>query len=466
MLRHVLSFATAIAVAALFAASFAAEPADEPSYDLTARLEPGEAADVNVTLEVGGEVTLPATTAAETKQLPLSVAARFAYAEQIVTWSSDPAAPARAVRRYSDATATIKTNAAAEERTLPAEKRTVTAELAADGFAVRGVDAALTRNEFDLLDVEGNSLAIDRLLPGKTFREGEGWDHTAEVIGPLLGMDHVAVCEVRSVVVGEENRQVQIRLAGTVHGTVDGAAAELELRAAYLYHLDRGRISKLNLAIKHHSKPAEAASGLDVVAKLSVIVAPVTEADRRAFTLASLVAAEKLTRAELRELSVEYPDRGYRFRHDKGWITVAAQREVLSLKLIDEGNYLAHCNVANGPPRAVGQPKTLGEFTQEVQKALGERFEQIAAATEWTTPAGNHCLGVFANGKIDDVEMQWRYYYIADEGLPQITTSVTLERAAVDRFADADRPLVDSLELIPSAAQTAAALVNPAASPK
>jgi len=42
-------------------------------------------------------------------------------------------------------------------------------------------------------------------------------------------------------------------------------------------------------------------------------------------------------------------------------------------------------------------------------------------------------------------------------------------RAEVDvleRFADADRALVDSLELIPTAAHTSASLMNPAAIPK
>jgi hypothetical protein len=73
---------------------------------------------------------------------------------------------------------------------------------------------------------------------------------------------------------------------------------------------------------------------------------------------------------------------------------------------------------------------------------------------------------VFVDGIVNEVEMQWRYFYIAGENLPQATTSVTVERALLERFADADRALVDSLELIPTAAHTSAALMNPAAIPK
>jgi hypothetical protein len=237
----------------------------------------------------------------------LSVAAKFTYAEQILDWSAKPDAAARSVRRYSDAKATIKTSESGVERELSAERRVVIADLAPSGFAMSGLQSPLSRDEFDLIDVEGNTLALDRLLPGKALREGEGWDHDAAAIAALLGMDHVAVCEVRSIVTGEDNRQVQVRMAGTVHGTVDGAAAELELQAAYLYHLDRGRVSKFNLAIKQQSKPGEVTSGLDVTAKLSIVVAPTAAAQAPAFDKSTLTRAAGLERSRLREFSSTLP---------------------------------------------------------------------------------------------------------------------------------------------------------------
>jgi hypothetical protein len=64
---------------------------------------------------------------------------------------------------------------------------------------------------------------------------------------------------------------------------------------------------------------------------------------------------------------------------------------------------------------------------------------------------------VFVDGVVNDVEVQWRYYRLAADGLPQTTISVTVEQTVLERFADADRPLVDSLELIALPAKTAAA---------
>jgi hypothetical protein len=400
---------------------------------------------------------------AEDKKLALNVSAKLAYAEQLLQWPADPGEPGRSLRRYSTAEATIKTDATSVERQLPTERRDVVADLSRYGFAMRGLESPLTRDQFDLLNVAANSLALDRLLPGKSVAEGDGWDHGMDVIAELLGMDHIAVCDVRSIVTGEENRQVQIRMAGTVHGSVDGAATEMEVRGAYLFHLDRGRITKLNLAIKERRKPGEVAPGVDVVAKLSLTALPIGQEKLPLFNPATLEQVARMPRDELRQLLVDSPERGYRFRQDQSWYITAEQRELMSLRLVDEGEYLAHCNVVSSPARPEEQPQLLADFEKEVCQALGDKVGKVAAATEWTTPMGLRCLGVLVDGKVNEVAVQWRYYRLSAPGMPQATVSVTVEQAVLERFANADRPLVDSLELLGTPKTAAIQLTNPAA---
>jgi hypothetical protein len=457
-----------IAIAIYAAVVHGADEPAAPTYDLTARLKPGDSAEVTATLEVGGDLVTPAEDGKGDAKLPLSIVAKQTYLEQLVAWSADLTAPARSIRRYSAATANTKTESQSEELTLAADRRLIVADVSDLGVALGGLDGPLTRNEFILLDAVGNTLALDRLLPGKTLAEGDGWDHDPTAIGILLSMDHVAVCEVRSVVTGEDNRQVQIRMAGTVHGTVNGASAEMELRAAYLYHLDRGRITKFNLAIKERLKAGDVAPGLDVTAKLSVVAAPVASSEAPAFDEATLKLAAAKTRAELRELAFDAADRGYRFRQDMSWFVVHEARELTSFKLVDEGELLARCSVATAPPRPTDKPMTLQEFERDVVKALGDKVAKVTAATEWTTPTGCQCLGVFVDGKVSagdglagSVEVQWRYYHLSAPGMPQATVAVTVEQVLLERFADADRPLVDSLELVAMPAKTATVSEKP-----
>jgi hypothetical protein len=332
----------------------------------------------------------------------------------------------------------------------------IAAKAASDGTALNGLSRRLSREQYDLIDIPGNSLVIDRLLPKGEVKVSEGWDHDAETIAGLLGMNHVAICEVRSEVLGMENRQVQIRMAGTVHGTIEGAATEIDIRGAYLFHLDEGRITKANLALKELRKPGEVTPGLDVVAKMSLNVTPLSKEAPRPFEDELMEQTRELTTAELGELQLESPQRGYRFRHDAGWYVTGEQREQMSLRRLERGDFIAHCNISTLPARPADKPMTLQEFEANVTKALGDKMDNVEAATEWANEAGHQCLGVIARGKIEDVEMEWRYYMVAAEGKRPATISVTAEQGLIERFGDADRAIVESMVLVDQPTSTAA----------
>jgi hypothetical protein len=454
--NHLLAACT---VAYLWTASSAsAADAAGKAYRLAPRLASGDAARVAVSLEVGGELIVPADDGQDVR-LPMSVVAKLAYTEQLIAWWSDPAMASRSLRRYSEAHATIKSAEKGDSRDLPPADRMIVAKAGPDATSLNGLERRLTRPEYDLVDVVGNSLIVDRLLPGRELKPSDGWDHDAATIGALLGMDHVAICEVRSVVLGEESRQVKIRMAGTIHGTVEGAATEMDVRGAYLFHLDEGRITKFNLAIKEVRKPGEVSPGLDVVAKLSLVATPISKKEPQPFDEAALAKAREMSAAELGELQVESPERGYRFRHDASWYVTAEQREHMSLRLLQRGDFLAHCNVTTLPMRPADKPTTLQAFEADISSTLGDKLEKVEAATEWANAAGHRCLGVIAVGAVDGVPVQWRYYHVSDDAVRPVAVSVTVEQSLLERFGDADKSIVDSMTLIDAPA--AATAVKP-----
>jgi hypothetical protein len=452
------------ALAAIGADKSGDNPVAKPTYRLEAVRKPGDRSEVAITLTVGGDVIYPGGKdgAAPTK-LPLSVDAKLEYREQLIAWNPDPAQPSRSIRRYSAAQATIKTEEKGLDRSLPDDRQLIVAELAPDGPAIAGIDDPLTRDQFDLLDVPANTLAIDRLLPNREVREGEYWDHDADVMGPLLGMDHVAVCEVRSVVTGQENGQVKIRLAGAVQGTVEGAATEMTLRAAYLFHLKERRITKLNLAIDQETDPDGVTAGMDVVARLT-LASKSAGVNWRPFEEAVVARAAKTDLPTLRQLLVDQPQRGFRLRHDQAWyVTSDHQHDLMSYRLLRDGDFVAHCNITTQPGRPIDKPLTLHDFETEVAQSLDEKVEEVASANEWDTASGCRCLAVIVRGHQDEIPLQWRYYRLMADGCPQVTLAVTLEQSEVDRFADADKALVETLELSPLPKTSPINLTKPAA---
>jgi hypothetical protein len=408
---------------------------------------------VSVDLKMGGQ--LVTQEAGKSESQPVSVVAKLRYHERLVEWNAEATATARSVRNYEEAQATIKVKDEGIQNSLPANRRTQAVEIRDGYVAIDSLSEPLTREQFDLINVDGNSLALDRLLPGREVAEGENWQHDKAAIGPLLDMDHVAVCEVSSVVTGHLNNQVQIRLAGTVHGTVGGAPTEIELRGAYLYHLDRQRITKFNMAIQEKRTPSEVVPGLDVVAQVKMVITPAAASDQISSDL--IAQASDTSRPLRRALLYDGSQRGFRFLHDDTWYILDEQTDILSLSHLHEGNRTGHCKLSTLPSRSAGRGTTLEEFERDVRESIGDHLERVTDSRQWTTSQGNTCLGVIAIGQTEGVPIQWRYYLIAAPDVPRVSIALTVEQSLVERFADADRQLVDSMELLPRKSNSTAA---------
>jgi len=415
-----------------------------PVGELQADLLEQPGAVVTIELEAGGDMLVQQE--GQTERVPMSVVANLSYRRHILDWSPDPHGLARALRHYNKAEATIKVSDEVLQQQLAEEHRWNLAEIRAGQSAINGQDNPLTREALDLVHVVGNSLAIDRLLPGCAKADGEGWDHEPAVIGALLGMEHVAACEVSSVVVGRVGDEVQIQTTGTVHGLYDGAPTEIELKAAFLFHLGQERITKFNLAIKEHRNPGVASPGLDIVAKVKMQIARPSQ--QSPITPARVVKATAAAQPLSRVLAFNAPRQGYQLRHDRRWFVMAENRELVSLRCVQGGELTAHCNITTLPARSEGRQTNMQQFELDIRELLGEHLQEVAVATQWTTANGHQCLGIIANGRVDEVPMQWRYYLISTEGLPRVTIAVTVERSRLESFADADRQIVDSLKLI------------------
>ena len=434
-----------------------ADADSEQAFDLSSRLQPGDAVDVSLELEVGGELIV-ADESNKKKRLPLSAEANLAYRERLLQVSPTTLeGPSRSVRFYESAQASITTEEQTVERTLPSEKAVVVAEWTDAGIALHGLEQPLARDQLDLINAIGNTLVIDRLLPGKSLADGQTWKNDQRVMGVLLGMDTVRACEVSSVVAGLDNGHVQIRMAGSVHGEIDGARSEVELKGAYLFHLASRRITRFNMAVKEQRAPGGVAPGLDVTAKLTLSIKATPASAKQLLSADQTAQARRIRIPRHGELVVESPQRGYRFRHSGQWYVTADQRELLSLRYLNEGKLIAHCNITTLPARSAQRAAKLAQFEHDVRISLGDKFDAISAKREWTTKSGHRCLAVFANGKVRDVPVQWRYYLVTAENRPRASVSVTVEQSLLKDFADADRAIVDSLDLIEQpAAETAA----------
>lgn len=434
------------------------------SIDLTGQAATGQLLRVAIDIEVGGHALVRAPAQAdkaEEKQpeqkLPISVTAKIRYDEQPVAEFTEGLADGTplAVRYYDCAEAVLKVDNSGLTPKLDDDRRLIVVSSHAEHPSLTLPEGELTREQLDLINVVGDSISLNCLLPNKTVSADESWSNDATVMGALLTLDSVAVCEVKSVLESHNDSFAKIRLAGTVHGTADGAATEHEVRAVYLFDRRTQRVSRMNLAVRERRSIGGATPGLDAVAKLQISVQPLERSENLNDATVEEVLAS--SRARSRDLLFESPALGVRFKHDRHWFVTGEQRESVTLRRVDQGDLIAQCTLSALPEKSAGRQTTLEQFQKDVTYSLGKNFGEMVSSRQWQNKAGLYCYELVVRGLVDEVPVEWHYYLLAPESGERVSAAITLEKPMVDRVGQADRELIESLEIFPRApVQTAA----------
>jgi hypothetical protein len=429
--------------------------------ELSPRWDARQIARITVNFEAGGNAAVrleaeAAATAGKEEQLPISVQASLQYDERRLATGPGPAAEGAllAARYYNQAEAVIKVDQGGVAPRLSEQRRVIAVAQIAGRPVLFAPSGPMPRDELDLIDVVGNSTLIDQLLPTKPVAQGDSWMQTAALMGGLLTLDAVSACEVQSVLEEFNSSFAKIRLSGIVNGTSDGTPTQQEVRGVYLFDRRWGRITRLNLAVREQRSIGNATPGLDAVAKLQIQVEPVESSPGLADEAVGSLTARPL------ELLYDSPQLGFRAEHDRNWYITSEGHETVTLRRVDRGDLIAHCTIASLPPKSAGRQTSLDQFQQDIIFSLGKSFGELVSARQWTSSRGHFCYEVIARGLVEEVPIEWHYFLIAQEAGHRVSLAVTIERPMIERLGQADRQLVESIELFaprPKTAQTPSA---------
>jgi hypothetical protein len=430
--------------------------------DLTPDPEAGQLTHVSIQLEAGGHNLVrpqpqqDEKAAGPEQKQPISVAAKLAFDEKrLASSTAQSTETPLAIRFYDQAEAVIKVNETGRTPKLADEKRTIIVEQGQQRPMAYCPDGPLSREQLDLVDVVGDSICIDRLLPKQPVAEGESWANDATAMGPLLTVDTVAVCEVQCILDEFNANYAKVRLSGDVHGTADGAATQQEVRGVYLFDRKLRRITRLNLAVREKRSIGGATPGIDAVAKVQVKIDPIeTSSHLSDEVIARLTNA---ARTPLHDLLFESPTLGFRVKHDRQWYVTAQRREATTFRRVDGGDLVAQCTLTALPPKSAGRQTSLEQFEKDITFSLGKNFGELVSSRQWQNAAGLYCYEVVARGLVEDLPVEWHYYLLAPESGNRVSAAVTIEKPMLERVANADRELIESLQLFPAtpATQTA-----------
>jgi hypothetical protein len=163
-----------------------------------------------------------------------------------------------------------------------------------------------------------------------------------------------------------------------------------------------------------------------------------------ALSEASLADLVLIPTEEMARLTFESTLGRFRFDHTRDWHVMNETSEGVALRLVQRGELMAQCNVSPLPQTAPEKIVTLAKFQQDVERSLGKNFQQFVKAAQSSHRLGYSVYRLEAVGEVSELPIQWNYYLVADDRGNQVVFAFTLEAELVEKFAGADRALVDS----------------------
>ena len=430
------------------ATSSALAESERPTYSLRSSRTAGSLDRVEVTLEAGGELRMAEgdkPQEGKTTAVKMSAVAGLTYDEKTLQMAGGDR-PLRSVRSYDRAAAVVKVGDDGTKPELREDRRLIAVEIngpKATLFCPRGI---LTREELDLVDVVGNSLLLDQLLPEKPVALGDAWKHPDAVVAALCGIETVRSNEVRSMLKEVDDQVAKIELSGRVEGTASGQATKIEIKAKYQFQRNIGRISWFGLLVQEDRSAGPMGPGLDVLARLRMKIGAQEKSE--SLSDAALRGLALDSAPELEQLSYVSPGGGWQIAYDRRWVLIRDKRDEAVFRLADRGAYLAECTVTETATTTGGKPVALEQFQEDIQHVLGKNFRQFVKAAEVAGGNDYHVYRVVAQGEVSDTPVQWIYYLIADKPGHRAVAAFTIHQSAAASFEPFEQQLARALRFL------------------
>ena len=443
--RRRLAWATIRVLAAVCLSLCFATCYAEDSCSLKATLTPDAIQQVQAVVEVRGDLLVQAGEGEQNK-LPVVVAGKVSYDERLLACDA-VSGLRRSVRSYRDASAEVKVGQGMATPQMNSERRIVVAQIDGGEPTLFSPLGPLSRDDLDLIDIQGNSLALSGLLPDRTVRAGEAWQVARESLAILLGLDAVTSSSVQGTLDKVDGNLAILTIQGSLEGAAQGVASKIELKAKANFDMAQRAVTWLAANFHERREIGHAEPGLDVTARLRVAVTPQAAVETLsdvALRGLSLTASAGATLLELRPQESHLS-----LIHDRRWRVLVDRHDLCVLRCVDGGDLIAQCNLTELADAEPGQRLALEAFQAEVLESLTSSAGQIAEASQSMTDDGRRILRVQATGIASEVPINWVFYHVSNEQGRQASLSFTLESSVMERFAGGDRTLAESLTFTP-----------------
>ena len=279
-------------------ANFTALAGEE--YALKSSREAGQIDRVNVLMEVGGE--LKEVAGGQEKHVAMSGVDKLTYHEMML--ETEVAKP-RSVRYYDKAESSVRFKDGAHTPSFGDRHRLVGVAVDLPSAQLFALREPMSRDELEVIDILGNSLLLDNLLPEQAVAVGDTWKPAGKVMAAFLGLDSATKCDVECTLREVTATVARFELSGNIEGPVGDTRSSIEVKGRYRFDRRTNRIDWFAMLTHENRGMSQAADGFDINVRYQM-------------TIASEEKSPELSKEKLAGLNLDSTPESSRLRHRLG----------------------------------------------------------------------------------------------------------------------------------------------------
>jgi len=408
--------------------------------------QPGET--MSVTLDYSARGDLQGPPQGDTKPLlhKMSARAQFAFDEKVLPASGARGVQRRAVRYYTQSAVESTVD---EKRTvidLRQPIRLIVCELRDNRAFLFSPAGPLTSEEHGLLEADAafDNIAIGDLLPTTPVATGQTWKPTDAAVRATFNLSQLSKNEITAKLDQVTAATARIALSGNIAGITSGANTQQSVTGNLIFDRQRNKISAVEVTLTEERGASPIAWGLSAQAKFVLRRTFAASADRLkddALDQIPLEANDVTT-----QLVFAQPDGQYRFYYPRGWHIGSHTPRSAVMTMLDNGKFVSECHVLAAKTVAAGTHTSPEEFRNQVQTALGNKFQQLLQEGELPAPKGQWMYRLAVAGTSNGKPSVWYYHLAASPQGNQVVFIFRMHPDQIDQFGALDVAMVSSIE--------------------
>lgn len=305
-------------------------------------------------------------------------------------------------------------------------------------------DGFLTRDELDLVNVQGNTLLLDHILPNKSVKVGDSWKQSPDTMALLLQLDLVFNLDIQTTLTDVQKNVAILETKGWIEGSYEGNTSKINVTGKAFFDVTRGRILWFGMVIEEKKTAGYVTPGMDVTAKIQYKIKPLEESKNLTSDATSKLAFDE---SQYGLILFEDPGKTWKFVLTPDWEPMDQNKFQSNFRLLRDGELVAQCTVAKVQNPKISMDTKPEDFANAVKEMLKENFQSILDVKTLKSADGSDIYRVDVAAKYEDLDLRYICYLITqkDEKDPkQYTMIFTLEDELTEKFGEANEQMIQS----------------------